>query len=427
MGCTRGLLPLCGIAVESLLSVPIWGQVPDDNRPAAQVLSLDPFASMPTLTNPLSDATPVQSAGEDVSSTRVSIESTVDMDSVSSTCLIQGKETKVVLKGRCTRCWGNLLARHDETGRCTRIRCRVCGFAAEGEKAADELLGMQKQTALNLMNLQLGRAPQYHDGEFVEKIFPLFEALSKKDFTERVQRRLAERKDRSKLTRHDFPPGSPGLLFIQARILLVGVAALSNPDEIFVGDVPDVRVMDDGTLGMSPSQEGCNDDLDCSNNRLWNRIGTTMIEAMSAVFACELAMKAICLACTDEAPKSHDLIELHDSLPETSKERIAADYPQIAETLGAGRHTFGRWRYFEVNVGEAGMRAMLDVPHAHALGKAARVILDEGEMVGLSATIDLKATHNVHIVGDTKNHNLNSNITVKGREAALRSARLSIR
>ena len=30
------------------------------------------------------------------------------MDTVSSTCVIQGKETRVLLKGRCTRCLSNL-------------------------------------------------------------------------------------------------------------------------------------------------------------------------------------------------------------------------------------------------------------------------------------------------------------------------------
>ena len=293
----------------------------------------------------------------------------------------------------------------------------AAGTKLEGEKAGDEYLGMQKQAALNLMNLEFGRAPQYDNGEFVEKIFPQFETLSKEEFDERIQGKLAERKVRNKLTRHDFPPGSPGLLFIQARILLAGIAALSNLDEMSVANIPEVRVMDDGSLAMSPSPEGFNDDPKHSDNRLWNRLGTTMIEAMTAAFACELAMKAICLTCTDEAPKNHDLIELHDSLPAPSRQRIAADYPEIVDTLEAGRQTFGQWRYFEVNVGDVEMQPMFDVSRAHALGKAARVILDEGIMVGLSAIIDLNTTDNVHIVGNTANHNIKSRINVRGREA----------
>ena len=356
---------------------------------------------------------------KDGASTRVPIEWTVvDMDTVSSTCSIQGKESRVLLKGRCTRCWGSLLARHDRSGRCTRIRCRVCGSTVEGEKAGDAFLEMQKQTALNLMNLEFGHAPRYDTAGFVEKVFPQFETLSQEEFDKRMQAKLAERKDRSKLTRHDFPPGSPGLLFIQARILLAGIAALSHPDEVSVAEIPPVRVMDDGSLATPPSPEGFKDDPTYSDNRLWNRMGTTMIEAMTAAFACELAMKAICLTCTDEAPKSHDLVELHDSLPAASRQRIAADCPEIVETLEAARHTFGQWRYFEVNVGAAGMRAMFDVPRAHALGKAARVLLDEGIMVGLSAVIDLETKDNVRIVGGTANHHLDSRINVKGRESS---------
>ena len=131
----------------------------------------------------------------------------------------------------------------------------------------------------------------------------------------------------------------------------MGVADISNPDEMSVGHLPDVRVVDDGSLAMPRPQEGFKNDTAELDNRLWNRMGTTMIEAMSAPFACQLAMKAICLTCTDEAPKTHDLIELHESLPAPSRQRIAADYPEIADTLEAGRNTFGQRRYFEVNVG----------------------------------------------------------------------------
>ena len=320
-----------------------------------------------------------------------------------------------MLKGRCARCWGNLVARHDKTGQCTLITCRVCGASVEGAKAADAFLRMETQTMRNLENLELGRAPRYDDGDFIKKIFPQFETLPKGDFDKRLRGKLGQRKQGGKLTRHDFPPGSPGLLFFQARVLLAGIAGLSNPDEVSVADVPHVDVMDDGSLAMAPT--GSADDPH-SGDRLWNRMGTTMIESMTAAFACELAIKAICLTRSDEAPKCHDLVKLHDSLPASSKQRIATDYPQIVDTLQAGRHIFGDWRYFEKNVGGAGLQPMFDVPLAHALGKAARVILDEGVMVGLSAVVDLDTTDNVHIVRDTANHRLQSKITVKGREAS---------
>ncbi len=67
-------------------------------------------------------------------------------------------------------------------------------------------------------------------------------------------------------------------------------------------------------------------------------------------------------------------------------------------------------------MGEAGIRAMMDVPHAHALGKAARVILDEAIMVGLGATIDTNTTHNVDVVASTEHHDLDVKIRVEARE-----------
>ena len=343
---------------------------------------------------------------------------------MSSTFSFLDKETKVKLKGRCTRCWGSLLARREDNGGWTGIRRRVCGTKTEGEKARDEFNEMQDRTALNLMNMQSGRAPEYGDAKFVQKIFPEPDSLSEAELAARVQTKLPEGKMRNRLNRHDFPLGSPGLLFIQAHILMAGVAEISYPDEMSVAHMPDVQVKDDGFLAFPLSIEGFRDDPNYSGNRLKNRMGSTLIEAMTAAFACELAMKAICLTCGDEAAKTHDLIELHDDLPEPGRRRIAADYPEIAETLQAARHTFGQWRYFEVNVGEAGMRAMIDVPHAHALGKAARVILDEAVMVGLGAAVDMETKDNVRIVGNTENHRFDFKVSIKARETPPRTGRL---
>ena len=320
------------------------------------------------------------------------------------------------LKGRCTRCWGSLLARFEDHAGWTGIKCRVCGIKFEGEKARNEIERMQAQTSLNFMDVRRGRAPEYSDTTFVQKFFPTAEPYPEEELAARVRRSQVNRKGRTKLTRHDFPPGSPGLLFIQAHILMAGVAGLSYPDEMSIAEVPDLRPNDDGSLTMHLSTKGFGDDPQYSENRLKNRMGTTMIEAMTAAFACELAIKAICLTCKDEAPKSHDLIALYDDLPALSKQRIETDYPEIVGTLRTGRHTFGQWRYFEVNVGEAGMRAMIDVPHAHAFGKAARVILDEAVMVGLGATVELETKDDIVFAGDTENHSVKFRVNIKARE-----------
>ena len=348
----------------------------------------------------------------------VPIEWGMDLDTMTTTL----DDTKFSLKGRCTRCWGNLLARVDDNCSWTGIKCRVCRIRVEGEAAAEEYKKMLGQTGLNLINMHLfRRTPEYGDAVFVYKLFPERDSLLKSELAERVESALSQGKKGNRLTRHDFPPGSPGFLFIQANILMAGVAELSCPDEISVADFPDVRAKDDGTLAVSLSPEGLKSDPDHSSTKLRHRMGTTMIEAMTAAFACELAMKAICLTCRDEAPKTHDLIALHDDLPPNSRTRMATDYPEIVETLRAARHTFGDWRYFEMNSGEAGVQTMIDVPRAHALGKAARVILDEGLMVGLNASVSVETKDNVSVVGDTENHHLHSKVQITAREDPPRS------
>ena len=112
-------------------------------------------------------------------------------------------------------------------------------------------------------------------------------------------------------------------------------------------------------------------------------------------------MKAISLTCNDEADKTHDLLALYEALPDRSRERICADFPDITDVIRKGRHRFGAWRYFETRVGDAAIRSMVDVEEARALGKAARVILDEAEFVGLAATASIQAKRNVSILGDT--------------------------
>ena len=63
---------------------------------------------------------------------------------------------------------------------------------------------------------------------------------------------------------------------------------------------------------------------------------------MIAAFACELALKAISLTCTDEASKSHDLLDLFDHLPRESRDRIEADFSTIRDVLTENRGTFGK-------------------------------------------------------------------------------------
>ena len=73
----------------------------------------------------------------------VPIEWGVDMDTKSTTFSFVGKGINAKLKGRCKRCWGELLARRDENGAWTGIRCRVRGTKIEGERG----LGINQESA----------------------------------------------------------------------------------------------------------------------------------------------------------------------------------------------------------------------------------------------------------------------------------------
>ena len=84
-------------------------------------------------------------------------------------------------------------------------------------------------------------------------------------------------------------------------------------------------------------------------------------------------MKAILMTRLDAAEKTHDLLKLYDALPADSRERLEADYSEIARVLGDHRHTLDRWRYFEASAGEDAMLALLKTERVSELGKAARV------------------------------------------------------
>ena len=150
---------------------------------------------------------------------------------------------------------------------------------------------------------------------------------------------------------------------------------------------------------------------------LMKRLGSTMTIAMMSAFACELAMKAIRLTRMDEARKSHDLWQLYRDLPPDSKARIEEDFPEVGSVLKSARHTFDKWRYFEANVGGRGMSAMIDTDRAFALAKAARVLLDEVEMMGLGYSVKVEATRKVTKIDDRQNVHVKHHLSTTGTEA----------
>lgn len=332
-----------------------------------------------------------------------------------------GTDQEARVKGRCARCWGGLVARHDDRHQVTGIKCRVCGEKLEGEAARDEDARMHNEHAANRENVSSGRLPRYADNAtFVLKTFPAREHLSPDDFFARVRRAQAAGSARNKIDRNAFPPGSPGYFVLQATTLMASVEHISHPSKPSVADFPQLRFRDDGTAVWTVSTEGIADDPQFHERRMLRNLGETLTAAMISAFACELAMKAVSLTVNDEALKKHDLKQLYDDLPEPSRRRVEADYPGIAAALDAGRQTFDSWRYFETAVGEAAARALIDTEQARNLGKAARVILDESEMVGLGYAVNLEGRQDVRASGDAGAYrqqlDITLNINVKGRE-----------
>ena len=125
------------------------------------------------------------------------------------------------------------------------------------------------------------------------------------------------------------------------------------------------------------------------------RMGTCMVAGMTVAFACEVGMKAILMTRLDEAEKTHDLRTLYGALPADCRERLEVDFAGIADVLGDNRHTFDRWRYFEANVGEDAIAALVNTDRVWGLGRAARVILDECVVAGLTYEIRVKTEFDV--------------------------------
>ena len=91
---------------------------------------------------------------------------------------------------------------------------------------------------------------------------------------------------------------------------------------------------------------------------------------------------------------------MYRDLPEDSRARMEEDFPEVGSVLKKARHIFDKWRYFEANVGGRGMSAMIDTDRAYALAKAARVLLDEAELMGLGYSVEIDATQKVTTTGD---------------------------
>ena len=92
----------------------------------------------------------------------------------------------------------------------------------------------------------------------------------------------------------------------------------------------------------------------------------------------------------------------------------------IADVLAENRGMFGAWRYFETAVGTDAFRGMTTPDRSRSLAKAARVILDEAEYVGLTGGIKLQSNRHVRVTGEKREYADTIHLTIKGGECPLR-------
>ncbi len=329
--------------------------------------------------------------GQTANETTVEIDSWVDFDDHPV-----GEASATAIKGRCTNCWGRLIGRQDKDGKWTSIECQICGISVKGEDASREMERMCREKDDNLPKVRQGLPAKYlEDAKFVLKILPHMDRDTAY-YDKRVAEKMEEERNKKWLNRHDFPKGTAGYLYLQASAFMTGIE--SHPREMSVirysdydfqePHISDVDVADDD-FEIRVSAKIADKFRQLPKQVLMQRMGLLMMAGMTAAFACELALKAILITRLDEARKAHDLLELYKDLPEDSKARLKADFAGIEDELKKGRHTFGRWRYFETNVGNEGILAMVNTERAFALAKAARVIIDEGAIAGLTYGVDI--------------------------------------
>ena len=326
-----------------------------------------------------------------------------------------GEEGRFQLKGRCRRCWGGLVGKMEAGHAPTAIRCRVCDLLLEGDEAREEHERMSKESGMNTFGMALGMRPKYcADATFVQKIFPYMERLSTEEFSQRASDEARKDVKRGWLTRSSFPAGSAGFLFLQARALMSGMERL--PRELSVVRFWDVDMHEDGSTTVNVPTEQLSEHSKTSEKELMKRLGSTMTIALMSAFACELAMKAIGLTRRDETRKSHDLWELYSGLPEDSRARIEEDFSEAGSVMEDARHTFGKWRYFEVDVGARGIGAMIDTDRAFPLAKAARVLLDEAELMGLGYSVHIEATRMIAETAGRRDTHVKHNLHTTAKE-----------
>lgn len=294
----------------------------------------------------------------------------------------------VDMEGRCGECWGQVAGAKDEKRHWTRLECRVCGLANEGETAQHEMQQMLEELNNNLSGARLGQPSRYRkDGRFFLKILPdMVRDVAIVDA--RMAAKREEGKKRGYFTRIEFRDGDAGNFYFQACALVGGLGQLPQDFDLIppLNDVLkrlQIRELTedekDGRRRLLVQGE-----LELAESELVRNAGATLLTTMAAGFACEVGLKAILMTRVDEFEKTHDLKVLYDALPPDCRGRLEADFPQIAEVFSERREAFDKWRYFHPNENRETINNLIGSDGARDLAKAARVLIDEGLIAGLN-------------------------------------------
>ncbi|MCY3767561.1 MAG: HEPN domain-containing protein [Gemmatimonadetes bacterium] len=339
-----------------------------------------------------------------------------------------GEATSAAIKGRCTKCWGRLLGKLNREKRWTEIECLGCGRSVEGIDAVREADRMWCEMDNNLPAVRLGLPAEYReDAKFVLKILPDMDRDTAY-FDERITAKVSEGRKKNTIGRNEFSKGTPGYLFLQACTFMAGTSVLPYEKSViqysdYEFETPRVSGIDVKNHGseVRVSAEPRHRNPLSAERVMMERMGLIMISGMTVAFACELALKAILITRLDEAKKTHDLYDLFVDLPEDCKARMKADFMEIEDALKKGRHIFGRWRYFETNVGEVGMQALVYHERASILAKVARVLIDEGGIAGLSyeVTVNMDAELRRNGLDDDASYVEKYGLNITGTEAPI--------
>ena len=350
----------------------------------------------------------------------------LEFDDRSPEDLKPGPARVVDVSGRCAYCWGSIAGRKDASGRWSHIECLLCGRSVDEEKAEREVEAMEREARGNMAAARVGQPARYRaNAGFVLKLLPDMDRDVAK-VERRIKVSLAEGRKRGRLTRHEVPPGTAGYLYAQAQAFLAGVENLSREKAAFAltdleyGE-PQLVGIDssagDGTIHVTGRIPAIH--RKPSNRELMVRMGTALVAGMAGAFACEVGMKALLVTRLDGAAKTHDLLALYGELPSDSRDRLGGDFPEIAEVLGHSREAFGKWRYFDQDIGGDAIRALVDTDRVWGLCKAARVIADECLVAGLNAEVDMDTTFEVEGKPGDLRTSQQVHLTLEGGESSI--------